>query len=191
MSGNGGLLTSLQAATTGRPPPDRGRVTIANPMEDITEEDLYDEESPTGQDSRSMASDELWDDEEASEDEAVETSRGGLAAAVNELFPTGIANASDRRNHQAVTVVTGETMQGGGRSTAKASSASFSLSNPISSGRNTVFPMGVNQPRSSLNSTRPHVTPQATFAKRLSIAEQVMPTQKRLKSYRLAIGMGR
>jgi len=41
MSGNGGHPSSIQAARNGTFQPDRGRLLVANPMEDNMEEDFF------------------------------------------------------------------------------------------------------------------------------------------------------
>ena len=91
MSGNGGQTSSLKAATTGRPPPDRGRVTGGNPLDDTMEEEAYDETTNGAKESDSSEQDGNWEEEDLYiEDEEEEPV--GFSAAVRSLFPGGIAN---------------------------------------------------------------------------------------------------
>mmetsp|Transcript_23015 Transcript_23015/g.32968 ORF Transcript_23015/g.32968 Transcript_23015/m.32968 type:complete len:585 (+) Transcript_23015:80-1834(+) len=142
MSGNGGQPSPLKAATTGRLPPDRGRKVLQNPMDDTMEEELLDEMAQDSNNLEFQDRTESWDEEDLYYEAEAEIEQGGFSAAVNSVLPVGIANA--------------------------ARPIDSSLRNPIFSGRQIKFPMGVNHPRTSLNTTRPspHVTPQATSAKR-------------------------
>lgn len=92
MSGNGGQTSSLKAATTGRPPPDRGRMELENSMETSMEEEFLDNMTQGARKGNSQELQDSWDEEDLylEDEEVAETE--GFSATVKLIFPGGISN---------------------------------------------------------------------------------------------------
>ena len=101
MSGNGGPSPSLLAATTGEPPPDRGRKLVGNPMEDMEEEEFQEEESQSQSTNEFQGSEDSWGG--TFNDNDKEEGNGGFAAGVRAVFPMGISNATSKKQDTQTT----------------------------------------------------------------------------------------
>ena len=102
MKGNGGHPSSLRAATTGRPPPDRGPMVLGNPMEEEPEEEFKADLSPGSRNDESQESVDSWGEEDFDQSKNKGVEYGGFAEAVKAIFPGGIGNSN--RNSGNATV---------------------------------------------------------------------------------------
>ena len=91
MDDNGGHPSSLRITEGDPPPPDRGRTELSNPMEDVIFEGLSEGETQLQRNNKSknLRSPE---GENLEQGEERLTGNGSFTAAVNALFPLGIAN---------------------------------------------------------------------------------------------------
>ena len=109
MDDNGGHQSSPGGAMESRPPPDRGRTEATNPMEDIIVEDSEGGRSLTrGNDALYASGDS--DSRELLDEGGRLTGNGSFSAAVNALFPLGIANVKAGAKHTKGKTVSSATL---------------------------------------------------------------------------------